>query len=100
MTSSHSHKCKICKNRFCTEKLFDLCMCPECQKLFNDPKGFLKSKTPYKTVEEVMQMPVIKRWTWSKWWSLSEHLKARKIVHRQEDIDRAIERSVIDLRSF
>lgn len=94
--TTHSHKCKICHNRFCSCKLFDLCMCPECQKLFNDPRGFLKSKTPYKTVEEVMNMPITQRWTWSKWWSLSEHQKARAIVHRRADMDDSVEQMAID----
>lgn len=98
--ASHSHKCKICQKRFESEKLFDICMCPACQTLFNDPKGFLKSKTPYKTVEEVMALPVTQRWTYSKWWSTSEHHKARRLAQKQNDMDASIERTVIDSRHY
>lgn len=82
--ASHSHKCKVCNKRFESTKLFDICMCPECQLLFNDPKGFLKSKTQYKPVEEVLALPVHERWNYSKWWSLAERLKAKSIVDKQD----------------
>lgn len=99
MNKAHRHKCKICGEHFETEKLFDICMCSACQKKFNDPKAFLKSKTPYLTVEQVMALPVTKRWTYSKWWSQSESAKARAIDEYRRREGAIVDSSAINLKT-